>query len=139
MADARELRESLKAFLGEVQYRKFVKQGLRQGRLMYWQERTWEAFASEHPHFANSVGELMEALRVCYLHEDDLLRQTVEVIKYNVYLDRAYEKARSELFPNASLEFIMGGPSSGDTVETWFCPRCEQAKRQWLSDYERRN
>jgi hypothetical protein len=139
VADARELREALKAFLGEVQFRKFVKQGFRQGRLMYWQERSWEAFVSEHPHYAISVGELTEALRVCHLHGDDLLRQTVEVIKYDVYLDRAYEKARSELFPNASLEFIMAGPSSGNTVERWFCTRCEQVKRQWLDEYKRRN
>ena len=70
MAEAAILRQALAAFLGEIQYRKFVDRGMHRGRLAYWPELAWSRFAAAYPELAVGPDELTAALRVCHLHSD---------------------------------------------------------------------
>lgn len=131
--DAAALRLAFADFLGEERFRKFVRQGLRRGRLRFWQEEAWSLFITAHPEFAVSLDELRVALRVCEVHGRELLPGTAKVFHgCRDYADH-YIKARNELFPHA-----MSGPVStegaaftGDSVEVWYCPECRDAEVAW--------
>jgi hypothetical protein len=56
------MRQALAAFLGDDRFRAFVQQGLRHGKLRYWQEQEWARFTAAHPEFADGREELAVAL-----------------------------------------------------------------------------
>lgn len=64
MAEPIELRRALAAFLGGDRFRKFVRQGLRNGRLRYWQDNEWIRFTAANPQFVVGLAELAAALRL---------------------------------------------------------------------------
>lgn len=139
MADAAELRQALAAFLGDAQYRKFVQQGVRRGRLRYWQEEAWGRFAAAHPEMAVGPDELAAALMVCHLHGDPLQPDTAEVFQGCMDLARWYVEARNRLFPLAAQDVVSteGRPFEGDRVAVLFCPSCRAARAAWESRRQR--
>jgi hypothetical protein len=143
MPDVEALRQALAAFLGAAQYRKFVAQTTRRGRLAFWQDQAWRRFNDAHPEFAVSLDELTAALRVCHLHGDELRPNTVEVVHGCRDLTKAYVDACNRLFPHAALDAISteGRPFEGKYVAVWFCPSCREAAAKWRKrhDLEGRN
>jgi len=133
MADVAVLRESLATFLGDDRFRKFVHQGLRRGRLRYWQEQEWARFIAANPQFDVALDELATALRICELHRDELLPDTVEVIHGNRDYAGWYIEARNRLFPNAATEpySTEGGSFEADRFGVWYCPSCRRAQAEW--------
>jgi hypothetical protein len=133
MVDAATLRQALAAFLGEERFRKLIQQGVGQSRLRFWQEQEWERFTLAHPEFAVSLAELAVALRICALHDQELVPDTVEV--YHGCRDYAnwYIEARNRLFPNAASDpwSSEGAPFERDQIGVWYCPACRQAKGEW--------
>ena len=135
MAEAVALRQALADFLGDERFRKFVHQGVRRGRLRFWQEQEWDRFASAHPEFAVGLEELAVVLRICRLHGDELLPDTVEVFHGCRDYAKWYIEACNKLFPHASSApwSTEGMPFDGDRIEVWYCRACRQAKAEWES------
>jgi hypothetical protein len=133
MADAVELRQALAAFLGSDRFRKFVQQGVRQGRLRYWQEQEWGRFTAAHPEFAVNLAELAVAIRICELHGDELQPDTVEVLHGYIEYAAWYVQARNLLFPHAASGPVAteGAPVEEGQVGVWYCPACRQAEANW--------
>ena len=133
MVDAAALRQALAAFLGEEQFRKFVRQGYRSGRLRYWQEQEWVRFTAAHPEFVVGTDELAVALRVCELHGLELLPETVELFRGNIDYAESYLDARKRHSRRGVRAGVHGGhaPFEGDRAEVWYCPACRQAESVW--------
>ena len=104
MVEAVALRQALAAFLGDERFRQFVKEGIRRGRLRFWQEQEWDRFATLHPGFAVGLDELALALRICELHGQELLADTVEVFRGCADYADWYIEARNRLFPHAASD-----------------------------------
>jgi hypothetical protein len=124
MANGAELRQALAVFLGVLQYRKFVQQGINAGQMRYWQEQAWNRFTDAHPEYVVDLGELVAALRVCHLHGDELRSDTTEVFQGCTDLAQSYVAARNRLFPSAAQDVISteGRPIDSDPIGVWFCP-----------------
>lgn len=135
MAEAAILRQALAAFLGEERFRKFVRQGVRRGRLRYWQAQEWARFTAAHPESAVSLEELEAALRVCELHGRELLPDSVGVIRACVDYADGYIEAWNRLFPHAAPGPVSteGAPFEQNRVDVWYCPVCREARTKWMS------
>jgi hypothetical protein len=131
--DAASLRRQLAAFLGDEQFRKFVAEFRRAGRLRFWQEQVWDRFTATHPEHRVSPATLLTALRVCELHGAELLPDEVPVVEGNIDYDQRYLRVRREEFPNAAVGpmYTEGGPPLGPTVGVWYCPDCRKAEARW--------
>ena len=136
MAEAAALRQALAIFLGDERFRKFVQQGVHRGRLRFWQEQEWDRFATTHPEFAVTLEDLEIALRICELHGQELLPDTVEVFHGCRDYAQWYIEARNRLFPHATSDSwsTEGTPFEGDRVGVWYCPACREAKAEWESN-----
>jgi hypothetical protein len=106
VADEAELRRALAAFLGDAQYRKFVRQGVHRGRMRYWQEEAWGRFTAAHPELAIGPDELASALQVCHLRGDALRADTAPVFRGCIDLASWYVEARNRLFPHAAQDVV---------------------------------
>jgi hypothetical protein len=86
-----------------------------------------------HPEFAVDLEELTIALRICELHGQELLHDTVEVFRGNVDHADWYTQARNRLFPHAASGSVSteGAPFEGDRVEVWYCSTCRKAEAEW--------
>lgn len=135
MTDPTALRRAFSAFLGEERYRKFFRQGLKRGKLRFWQELEWKNFTEAHPEFSIDFEELVKVLRYCVLHEEELQPDTVGVFRGCRDFTREYELALVERFPYASNDewSTEGMPFEGGRVDVWFCPACRSAKAAWLA------
>src|SRR2546423_1554538 len=123
-----ELRRALSAYLGAEQFRKFVAQGLRNGRLRYWQEECWKRFIESNPNFATCFEDLPAAIRICELHGGDLMPDTLPVTHGCLDYTQEFTNAMSKSFPNAAIWPVMVGTDFlGDTIDVWYCTACRTA------------
>ena len=129
---SKELRAELKIFLGDHRFIKFVDL-CNAGRLLWWQERAWESFVAALPEFACSHEELVETLRICSLHGDDLRKDQVSVVDGCADYTMPYCEARRRHFPYANSGPLFGQGRSIDQVslEVWYCPQCRLDEVQW--------
>ena len=130
-----DLRNALRSFLGDEQFRKFVEQGLYSGRLRYWQETAWAEFLGSRPEMRVDLDELASSLQVCHLHGDELCPDTVTVFHGCVDFVQSYCEVRNRLFPRAALDIVSteGSPFPSDTFTVWYCPTCRRAYTDWHS------
>jgi hypothetical protein len=137
MAEATALRQAFAVFLGDERFRKFVRQGFHRGRLRYWQEQEWDRFTANHAEFAVGMEELEVALRICELHGQELLPDTVEVLRGCVDYADWYIEARNRLFPHAALGPVSteDAPFENERVDVWYCPGCRQAEAEWQESH----
>jgi hypothetical protein len=139
MVEMMALRRALAAFLGDERFRKFVRQGFRRGQqLRYWQEQEWSRFTAAHPEFAVGMEVLEVALRICELHDHELLPDTVEVFRgFGDFAGCSFED-RQRLFPHAAsrARSTEGELVEGDRVGVWYCPVCRQAEAEWLARHQ---
>jgi len=131
--DAVALRVALESFLGNAQFRKFVRQGFGRGRLRYWQQEEWDRFVAAHPQYEVSMSELETALRICDLHAEELLPDTAEVFHGNLDYADWYIQARTRLFPHAAEDAVSteGTSITGERVAVWYCAACRAARAEW--------
>jgi hypothetical protein len=134
------LRRQLAEFLGGDQFRKFVVELRRAGRLRYWQEQAWGRFVATHPDHRLPVHDLLAALRVCELHGLELLSDEVAVVEGNIDYAERYIRARRDKFPNAASGpvYAEGARSPGPTAGVWYCPDCRREEARWQGDRTRR-
>src|SRR5262249_40986458 len=136
MGNAVAFRKALTAFLGHERYRKFVKQGLSKGQLRFWQEQEWGRFSAAHPEFSLTPEELIVALRVCWLHGDELLPETVEILEGQVHFADDYVRAKATSFPCSGQAGVRYEGCQTRKVEGWYCPECRRAEATWRSSLE---
>ena len=131
------LRQTLAAFLGDDQFRKLVVQHRWAGRLRYWHEEALARFADARPDVGFSPDDLALALRVCEVHGQELLADTVEVCEGCVAFADDYARASRESFPNAMAGplYTQGAPSRDPHV--WYCPDCRLAEAAWMASRKR--
>lgn len=136
---AASLRRAHIEFLGDDQFLKFVSQLRQTGHLRYWQEEAWGRFTIAHPDHRVSLTDLHTALRICELHGDELLPDTVEVVEGCVDYSERYTRAKRDHFPNAASGpiYTEGAPHSGRVVDVWYCPECRRAEAPWRGERAR--
>ena len=132
MTDYVELRRALANQLGDERYRRFVKQGVRNGRLRYWQEVEWRRLTSESPHYSIKLDELAVALRICHLHGDELQSDTIKMTPGMITFTEEYELASINLFPLAA-DFLMTDRfgDAKDRIQVFYCQTCRDVKAAW--------
>ena len=128
--DPAVLRASLKAFLGEEEYFKFLDAGVR-GPLRSWQERAWEQFMATYPNLSVTPTEMVDALEVCPAHECSLQIGFTDSSEGMNFRPRSPEEKR--LFPRAAWLPV----SSSGVQLIYYCPRCEGVKAEYLSEKAR--
>jgi hypothetical protein len=141
MADAASLRAAFATFLGGDRFQEFVRQGFLHGRLRFWQEKEWERFTNLHPEFAVGLQKLEIALRICQLHNQELLPDTVEVVRGCLNFADWYIKARNAQFPHAKTDpcSTEGTLFDADRIGVWYCPTCRSVKAEWEAHRQRKD
>lgn len=126
-----EFRTRFKAYSGAETYAKFIKALHRtvrkDSRLRFWQQDLWQSFVSDNPHFELSEDALVEALRNCELHEDELIPEEVPAFHGCIDYSREYEQDLIERFPHATMKQIMVSSEYTQLTYTlWVCTTCNQ-------------
>lgn len=130
-----DFRALFKDFTGPETFRKFVKELYRNtslaSRLRFWQQDLWESFLCSHPDCTMTVEELQAILRICELHEIELI--PVEVPSFRGCIDYApdFLAERASSFPHARLSQVMVSESyKRATATIWYCPACDEIQNQ---------
>jgi hypothetical protein len=123
------LRVSLKHFLGEPQYRKFLEAGAKEP-LRYWQERAWAQFIERYPELAATATERADALNVCPAHERPL---SVGYTESPEGKDLHRTPEERELFPRSPLLPVGGG-----IHRVLYCPVCVSEEEQYRHQQRRK-
>ena len=122
---AAALRASLKAFLGEQDYRKFLEAGAADP-MKFWQEKAWQKFVAEHPEMAVGSDERASALDVCPVHEVPLMAGFTDSPEGHTFINPP-EMQRD--FPRAPLMPLL--PIGVCRVK--YCQQCISAKADYLA------
>lgn len=132
--DRQRFRQVLATFLGPDRYREFIKDG----GTRYWQEKSWEQFTVAHPEWAISKNDMREALSICWVHETELLTETILAVDgvpdYRGYTIRQC----SSLFPCSAMTLLLWSescPFPSRTVVVSYCPACREAFAKAHPDY----
>ncbi len=128
-----EFRARFKEYTGTETYTKFVK-ALHQtqrkdSQLRFWQLDLWQSFICDNPEFELSEETLAEALRICELHEEDLVPKRISVFHGCIDYNPEYLEDMATRFPHATMEEIMVSPvHTGSTCKIWVCPTCDEIR-----------
>lgn len=125
MVSSAVLRASLKAFLGEPEYRKFLEAGAAEP-LKFWQERAWEKFIAEHPELAVTSEERASSLDVCPAHESALMVGFTDSPEGHTFI-KTPEMRRD--FPNAPLMPLL----AVGVNRVKYCPQCLSAQNEYFA------
>jgi len=136
--ETEKLRNSLRRFAGNPQYRKFIKTmtttGRGTGKFLYWQEKLWKRFMEEYPEFASlKYKELETAMNLCHLHLVELQHDEVEAHYNRSRLPRDYKKARDLNFPYANKVYF-GDVTAKPKLprrKVLFCGECRKELIRW--------
>jgi hypothetical protein len=122
-------RQALRSFLGPERYQKFVKHLSYGQRMRYWQEKAWGQFLCARPESAISVEELRRVLRICWVHEVELVAEALTVVSGLRDLTGYYLRTYSDVCPCAQSTALLWGegcPLPPCSVVTSYCPECRQ-------------
>jgi hypothetical protein len=133
------LRQQLAEYLGVERFQEFVAELRIPGGLRHWQELAWAGFLESYREHRSSLHDLRAALRVCELHEAELIPDRVPVIEGNVDYTQSYTLACRYEFPNANVGpvYTEGRPKGDDFTEVWYCPGCRSAHSRWCDSRKR--
>jgi hypothetical protein len=124
-----EFRIRFKEFLGADVYLRFIRALHRtqsDSRLRFWQQDAWDSFLSANPDCELTLAGLIDALRLCELHEAEMHQIDVPVCRHHVDHVREYERDRVARFPHARLDMIMVPEKHTEsTCQMWVCPACD--------------
>ncbi len=125
------LRTALADFLGADRFTKFVRAGIG-ARMFYWQERELERFREANPDFKFNLSDLVDALRICEIHQMDLLPCKVEVFRCCLNWSNNYLNEKKSKFPNAAIDMIMVSDDFQEShLDSWYCPKCREIADKW--------
>ncbi len=112
-------------FAGRDCYREFVRTLNRRcrvkGRLFFWQEELWGEFAANNQGASMSQEAIMEAFRICDVHECRLDASPGNDPPFEIRDTPEYDQAFETLFPFAN---------GGDLV----CAVCRSERSRWISE-----
>ncbi|MGH8079909.1 MAG: hypothetical protein ACREP7_04990 [Lysobacter sp.] len=129
--DRRQLRETLRASIGDARYFRFIARG-KEHRLQWWQERVWDSFVAEHPQFACAPEQLLAIVRWCPLHDGPFQRGMTGLF-FDSCVDPGYSSAKPQWFPYADSGRVIDASLPCDGIaDGWFCLRCRQAEQHWI-------
>lgn len=118
--DPSQIRAQFRTFVNdEGRYRRFIHACNNKGRLLYWQQRLWEAFVEKHFEFqAVSTVDLLDAFRVCHVHLTPLERVSIPIRK-GLWCMTYSEKAAQWLVQHApySNTFALDSSAFGDATQ----------------------
>lgn len=123
--DSAALRALFRRYAGPERYRRFMRaingacRG--KGRLFFWQEQLWRAFAETAPGTPMNDTDVMRVFAVCDVHECPLLQLAEETPLPEVRDTPEYEQARDNLFPFAN-------------DRNFVCSQCQAARERWIAD-----
>lgn len=128
------LRTAFKEFLGKERFLKFVRGGCG-SRLLFWQEKEWERFVAVYPHFNIPLADLAVALRICGVHDIELLPCEVEIFHGCLDISPAYMRERANRFPFATQDLVSteGRQCDTESMPSWYCPKCREARAEYLA------
>jgi hypothetical protein len=123
--------DRIAAFFGSEDFARFLRTGTTD-RLRFWQERALSRFIEAHPELCTNSGELIEALRLCEVHLEPLLTESVPGIAEEIdHLQTAEMRAQ---FPRANTGPIRLGTGAQEReVQVWYCATCRRAREVWLA------
>jgi hypothetical protein len=130
-----EFRTRFKDYAGTAVFSRFIKALNRPDRtyvrLRFWQEDLWQAFVTENPDCYLSYDELTEVLRICELHEVDLVPHEVPAFRGCIDYVPEYLEEKAASFPHAPMKVVMVPPDyKPPSVATWICPTCDAIQRE---------
>ena len=136
--EVEKLRETLRRFAGNPQYRKFVRTmtttGKGTGKFLYWQEKLWSRFSEENPEFADlKYGDLEDALNLCHVHLLELMEDEVRARYSRQDYPQGYLKARDIGFPYANM-VSFGDPNAKPKTQirkVTYCDECRKELTRW--------
>ena len=129
MTPIAQFRAAFRSHLGDQRYRKFLSQGRRRRRL-FWQEEALAQFFESHPEHRLSEQQLIEALRVCEVHGNELQSDTAQIFEGCLDYSPEYLDVRNRDFPHACLDPISteGRPVAETDPWVWFCSECRKVQ-----------
>jgi hypothetical protein len=129
------LRTALAEFLGDERFRVFARLGVG-GHLTYPQERDLERFRAANPQLEFEMSDLEAALRICVIHEMDLLPCKIEVFRGHLNWNQRYLEAKRVNFPYAMRDRVMVREDfPGTHLDAWYCPTCRDMAAAWRDEY----
>ena len=131
MVTPNELRSRFKHAVGPDAYLRFIKALHRLpktgARLRFWQQDTWDSFVSANPDCDLAIQDLIDALRLCELHEVEMQAVDVRACRDHFDFVQEYEQDMVKHFPHAKPDRIMVSADHKEpTIQTWFCPECDR-------------
>jgi len=137
-----ELRDAFRTFAGEDAYKKFVRTfNLAPDdfdRLRFWQDTLWSKFSSTHPNFPTESQSIRDAFRVCELHDETLLLDSV-LAPYSQLRPRITESPDTGLhhgiscvdcpYPGWGMSPEDWPPEENKMVDVLYCPTCRDNRK----------
>lgn len=126
---------SLRAFLGEEQFVKFVVELYGRKTLLYWMKRSIERFSEAEPGCDVSLEELIEKLHFCPVHDEKLVSETFDVIGGKVPVPDGYSQACQKGFPFGTTWVGLCVHPHPEKYSVEVCKSCQKAAREWLGEW----
>jgi hypothetical protein len=129
------VRQAFRSFVGDEPFRRFVRAlniG-RQDRLLYWQERLWQRFASAHPAMDLPAGSIRWFFRFCEVHGCELERDVIPIVYGLFRFPPEYIEAGDRQFPYARTVACIDDCFRDERteMEVDYCPACRRAEASW--------
>lgn len=149
--DGAEARRAFVASAGDERFRAFVRAlnaaPVSLTRLRFWQMDLWAAFVKADPRWPADFAEVREAFRVCEIHGDELVRDSVHALASQILWrhtqspdcgPRTYPRA-FDAFPHPGWGVDPVANSRGGTrlTDVWYCPECRRLRAAWESEHGR--
>lgn len=120
------LRTMFARYLGDAEYHRFLRAGTTT-RLRFWQERVIANFTNSYPDLKVTIDELVVALRICEVHGDELIEESVQGVATKIDHIETHEMRAT--FPHANTGPIARGIGAEEkAVSVWYCPSCRKAR-----------
>ncbi len=126
---------SLRAFLGEEKFVKFVVRLYGCKALPYWMKRAIEKFCEAEPGYDVSLEELVEKLHFCPVHDEKLVSETFDVIGGKVGVPDGYSEARQKGFPFGRTWVNQCIHPHPEKYSIEVCKSCQKTAREWLGGW----
>jgi hypothetical protein len=142
--DTVAVREAFRAFIGDEQFRKFVRtvNTCRHDRLLYWQQQLWQQFTAAQPMMELPAALIREVFQFCEIHGCELEPDTIPITCGLFYFPPEFIEAQDRLFPYARTVAYIDDcfRSSRTEMEVVYCPACRRAlasNKRWSRRYVR--
>jgi hypothetical protein len=127
-----KLIQSFRDYSGEEKFRKFVIKMNKNDRLLFWMERHWENFTSEHPQRRYTYVEMKDIFMFCPLHDERLKPQEFNLIPGLLKIPEEYRNAEKDLFPFGDTFMYDCWAEYGAKRTINVCQTCQRIAKEWI-------